>query len=205
MDTNFVEPDPFSLTDYPVWLDVLFNPLKFEWSTQGLGMLRTYVGANKRLHIWHHIIRDVSASPVHNHPWDLESLILWGKLTQFRYIEKDPTDTSFPRWNKQTLHCGEGGGLLGDPVQIRLERQPVEYYSRGESYSQRAAEIHYSLPDNNTVTLITRHMPAGSNPDQASVYWKSGKEWGSAAPRPATRAEILYITRSVLNEWQERR
>lgn len=205
MDITNTAARGLTLAIYPSWMEILLNPLRFEWSVQGLGMLRTYIDETKRLHIWHSAIRDPKASPVHNHPWDLESYVLWGHIRQYRLKESPMAGTSYgegDRWNKQLLHCGEGGGLLDGPEEVRLIRQPIESYSRKMKYAQRANEIHWSQPEDNTVTIVTRHVPGDGNPDQAAVYWPIGTEWGSAEPRPASNAEVLYVTQSVLNNWQ---
>lgn len=181
-------------------IDYITDPLKYEWSVQGLGMLRTYVSETERLHIWHEDIRDPKASPIHDHPWSFKSEVLWGTVRQTRFEYRHRKGFT-QEWNMQPIHCGEGGGLKGESILVDLEEQPFEAYSSGQVYQQLANEIHWSRPSNNCVTLITRQY--GEDRDTAHVFWPKDEEWGSAEPRPATRAEILHVTRSVLYKYQE--
>ena len=181
-------------------LEYIADPLKYEWSVQGLGMLRTYVSETERLHIWHEDIRDEKASPIHDHPWSFRSEVLWGTVRQTRFRYKHGINTR--EWNMQSIFCGTGGGLEGEAIAVDLEEQPWETYFAGQAYQQQSNEVHWSRPSNNCVTLITREYHA--NRDIAHVFWPRGEEWGSAEPRAATRAEILHITRGVLCEYQEK-
>ena len=175
-------------------IDYIVHPLKYEWTVQGLGMLRTYISATERLHIWHSDIRDPKASPVHDHPWNFRSEVLWGSIEQSRFEYRYRNGVS-EDWNMQPIFCGAGGGLQGRPTLVDMVELPHETYHKGDAYQQNADEIHWSRPADNTVTLVTRHYH--ENRDIAHVFWPRGEEWGSAEPRPATRAEILHVTREL--------
>ena len=190
-------------------INILTRPLEHEWSVQGLGFMRTYLPADgaytnetQRLHIWHKSLAILGATPLHNHPWGFYSEVMFGMVKQHRAVVVD-ADSSLNamRYRRQRILCGEGGGITGDPESVRLASRPMETYGVGATYHQDAEEIHYSYPDNNTVTVITREFQEDRG--HADVFIPQGADFISAHPRPATRAEILYITREVLHAYQE--
>ena len=178
--------------------DILINPLDYEWSVQGLGMMRTYLSEDKRLHIWHSALQTPGASRVHDHPWHFTSLVVFGEIHQYRYIR----DINFGTpWKQQRIMCGEHGGVEGEPEIVRIRPADLEIYKKNDVYQQKAHELHDSIPVDNTVTIITRDYL--EDLDHAYVLFPLDKEFVSAIPRPATRAEVLYITREVLRAHQE--
>lgn len=187
--------------------DLLEHPHSRAWTVQGLGMLRSYLngaGAPKeyRLHVWDESLVVPHVSTMHTHPWDLHSLVIAGRLMNVRF-ETAPVESSvFPAggvYNRQAIRCGEGGGLEGDPDVITLYQQPAEIYGEGDVYTQTAHEIHVSLPDSGTVTMIKRSF--GEDTEHAYVFWGPGEEWVSAEPRPATIEEIDFVTKRALERW----
>ncbi len=185
---------------YPTLIEILTNPLEHEWSVQGLGMMRTYLNEEQRLHIWHSALQTPDASLVHDHPWHFTSKVLLGRINQYRYIRDNAFGTP---WQEQLITCGEGGGIDGKPSTVKLRKGEKESYSEGDVYRQEAHEIHASFPIDNTVTIITREYK--KDLDHACVFFPLSLEFVSAEPRPASRAEILYITREVLHAYQEKR
>lgn len=175
---------------------ILKNPLGFDWTLQGFGMLRLYLTPAVRLHVWSADAKVPEVSELHDHPWSFSSLIIAGRLVNTRYA-KIPHAT--PNFMEQTILCGEGGGLRGSPSPVYLSAQPSELYLEGDSYFQSAPEIHRSAPEDGTVTLIERRFEWDR--DHACVYWRKGEEWVSAEPRPATPDEVLRITRNSLDKW----
>jgi hypothetical protein len=174
---------------------------QFQWSLQGFGMLRTYIGEDLRLHIWsnQHQVDDVSL--MHTHPWDFSSLIVSGKITNHLYSEVPSGTARFAdraMWRQRIL-CGEGGGLEGEPEEVWLRPVSVIQYPANFVYRQAANEIHFSEFDDGTVTVI-RRSPA-ADPDHAAVYWEAGKQWVSAEPRPATTEEVDAIVGLALERW----
>lgn len=97
------------------------------------------------------------------------------------------------------LFCGPGGGLKGKPETVFLERRPSELYYGGQTYTERAEEIHESKPKDGTVTLVTREFK--EDEDHAKVFWPAGTEWGSAVPRQATAEEVSMICGFALKRW----
>jgi hypothetical protein len=179
----------------------LTQPLEYEWSVQGLGMMRTYLSKTKRLHIWHSSLIVTGATELHDHPWNFESEVMFGCVRQMRFEDND----SGRKFMKQRILCGEGGGIIGeavvDPEEVQIFSNGIETYFQGATYGQKAHEIHRSFPSNNTVTVVTRDFL--KDRDHAHVYYPVGGGFVSAIPRPASHAEILFITRSVLHAYQE--
>jgi hypothetical protein len=69
-----------------------------------------------------------------------------------------------------------------------------EVYDAGDSYSQRADEIHETDALDGTVTIIRRHR---TGVDTARIFWPAGQEWGDALPRPATWDELTTTLKSA--------
>lgn len=177
-----------------------WGPWPFEWTLQGLGMLRTYLGSDRtfRLHVWDdRYVADPTPSELHTHPWDMESLVIAGQVHNTRFKrELIPREENL-NYMEQTIFCGTGGGLEGEPSPCQLVEQPVELYAPGETYFQRSTEIHLSSPLRGTVTLVQRQF--GLDVDHASVFWPIGEEWVTAEPRDATSDEILEIVGTSLD------
>lgn len=166
---------------------------QLEWSLQGLGMLRCYLSPDTRLHIWSGDDKVKDASTLHTHPWDFDSLVVAGRVVNQRFKETALGGGGAVSMERQMIRCGEGGGLHSEPSKIQLMPQPPEIVTAGYGYSQEAAEIHESRPDDGTITIINRRVPEAGHPDFANVYWPEGEEWGSAEPRPATASEVQRI------------
>lgn len=177
---------------------ILKNAFAFEWSLQGLGMLRLNLGDETRLHIWDLRHMFAGASPVHDHlQWALHSTVLSGHMGNVRYI---PDDNGI-EYMYHTIRAGYGCEKLHEPRAIRLLAHKLENFSVGDSYSQRPAEIHESMPVNGTVTIM-RKAPTPDG-ETARVFWLKGTEWGTAEPRKATVGEVAEITHYALAQWVE--
>lgn len=175
---------------------ILEKPHGYEWSVQGLGMMRLYLSKEVRLHIWDETLRVPDVSDMHTHPWDFLSLVVCGEITNIRYTPSSAvTDCEFRR---QEIFCGVGGGLVGEPVNVYLNRSQPEHLGENETYHQVANEIHVSESLRGSITIIERHF--GHDEDHAYVYWDAG-EWVSAEPREATSEEIEVVTRYSLDRW----
>jgi len=182
-------------------IDMLVHPFNHKWTVQGLGMMRTYLDETRRLHIWHSALKVPGATPLHDHPWDFTSEIIFGNMNQNRFeIVEGETSLHPVPMMKQKIQCGEGGDMVGEPEEVRLVAKPMETYYEGQWYSQEAHEIHDTFPMDNTITIINRVYH--ENRDFANVYYAKGGEFVSAHPRPASPAEVLFITREVLRAYQ---
>lgn len=168
------------------------------WSLQGFGMLRLYFGKRWRLHVWDQRAAYPRVSTIHDHlQWDFESLILSGRIVNQRFFMVDEPHGEPYRYMR--IQTGTGGFGLEDAAWCRLWARGPETYLVGETYRQRADEVHESRPDDGTVTLVEReHTGHG---DVARVFWRPGAEWVTAEPRPATPAEIRDVVGLALERW----
>jgi hypothetical protein len=190
----------------PLVKTILENPWSYDWTVQGLGMLRMYLPGpdNLRLHIWDQKLAVPNVSKIHTHPWNFESFVVCGIVNNQRYEEICPSNFGGNSYWKQSLQCGIGGCVKGEPVTVRIAADPYEQYREGETYHQLADEIHYSNPADGSITLVKRTVPEGRLADMAYVYWPYTHGitgWVSAEPRKATRKEIAETCDHSLTEW----
>lgn len=173
------------------------------WTAQGFGFLRTYFGpagnAKKfRLNLWHRRFTVPNVSTIHDHPWDLTSVIVVGQLVNQRYCLRDLSENRWRAFNYTTIKTGEGGGLEKSPVMAgTLDPYPNEVYRPGDSYKQHAEEIHETIFADGTVTLNERI----GDTEHARVFWPYGTDWVDAIPRLATREEVADTVVASLREW----
>jgi hypothetical protein len=177
---------------------ILEHPLGYEWTAQGLGMLRLYLPGpeNMRLHVWDSFLAVPNVSMIHTHPWNFASYVVAGEVRNTRWTEGEGE-----AYHKSSIVCGQGGCMFGAAANVRLHPRPAEAWAEGQGYTQWADEIHSSAPEDGTVTLLRRSVPAGRSADQAFVYWPAGEEWVSAEPRAATRDEVMAVVRRSLARW----
>jgi len=165
-----------------------------EWSVQGLGMLRTYLSRETRLHVWHSAFKVPNVSTIHDHPWDFESRVIVGRITNRVYgrdLSLDPSHTL------ARIKCGEGGGLIpGSEESLGLRLVSEETYTPGEMYDEIADVLHESVPEDGTVTIVTRRFRRDT--EHARVCYPIGTSWVSAEPRPATADEIATGVKAAL-------
>lgn len=177
---------------------------RLEWSAQGLGMLRLYLDPDKklRLHIWDRRLQIADASPLHDHPWHFQSLVIAGNVKQFRFRPVNDSDlmgTPIEWYNQATIKCGEGAHCTSETKEVQLVRLPFELYPAGSSYTQKKSEIHESLADHGSVTLVQRSFEG--NRDSAHIYWAGKGPWVDAEPRPATTQEVNSACSYALRTW----
>jgi hypothetical protein len=175
--------------------NILEYPTKFHWSVQGLGMMRVYLSRAVRLHVWDSELKIPGVSALHTHPWDMKSYVIAGRYKQHRYTKGYNGET----FNEATIQCGENAHVIGDPVRVGLVEHDLEVYAEGDRYKQAASEIHLSLPEDGTVTIVERVFKKDT--EHANVYWRGTGPWVDAQPRPATETEVQDITRRSLNKW----
>ena len=177
---------------------ILMNASAFEWSLQGMGMLRLHMPNDTRLHVWDSRYRAPGASMIHDHlQWGLHSTIVAGRLTNCRYVEGEGAD-----YMVRTLKPGYGYFWKEEAKVTRLFALPPDNYYEGGQYTQRPAEIHETDAMDGTVTFM-RKTPTAD--ESARVFWPVGTEWGSAEPRRATPEEVRDITQFSLDRWFSRR
>lgn len=167
-------------------LDILQNPMQRQWSVQGFGMLRTYLPDDMRLNIWDHRLTAPNVSTIHTHPWDFQSLVVFGHLQNVRFEVREE-GSGLRTYNHAVIKPGPGGGKMVDKGTVGLYSKAVEVYQPGDEYYQRAEEVHQSRPSHGCITINfrTRHEP-----DEALVYWPANESWVSAEPKPAMPEEV---------------
>lgn len=176
---------------------LLEQPDRLEWSLQGFGMLRAYLGSDKRtrLHIWDDRYAVDNVSTIHDHPWDFESLVLSGSI-QNRIIGAMLGD---PSHHVQRIVCGPGGCALHRERDMRVGTLSQRVYKPGQEYGQAADWLHESIPSRGAVTIVSRTFKEQT--EQARVCFPIGTDWVSAEPRPATGDEVASIVGHALNAW----
>lgn len=181
--------------------NILTKPHGFGWSVQGLGMMRMYLSDAVRLHIWDSALRVPGVSAIHSHPWDLQSRVIGGRYKQHRYqlLAPEATHAYAEQFNVALIKCGENAGVVGEPTTLYMIEMPLEVYAAGEGYLQKQEEIHLSLPEDGTVTLVERTFH--EDRDHAAVYWRGVGGWVDAKPREATKEEVEEITQRALRTW----
>lgn len=190
--------------------EILMYPLAYkrEWTVQGFGMMRTYLDPEKtwRLNIYHPVLMVPNVSVVHNHPWDFDSWILGGTLTNIRYGASDEQSTfqhsgteGEAQYEYARIMTGiqspvgdaGAGGVMSQGTQWLI---PVDVtdYTAGNYYSMHHAEIHETRYTPGCVTL-NRRCKIGDG-EHATVFWPAGTPWVSAKPRIATQREVMLVT-----------
>lgn len=184
---------------------ILQSPFGLEWSTQGLGMLRTYLSQEVRLHIWDSSLRVPDVSPIHDHPWHLDSLIVSGVLHNQRFEPVERVflgaETSTEILNRAQILCGEKACTVSETDRLLMLRRGLETYHSGQMYHQEKDEVHETLPEDGTVTLVGRTFTPDR--DHASVYWRGNGPWVDARPRTATVEEIASVTQAAFGRMRE--
>lgn len=175
---------------------VLKHPEHVEWSLQGLGMLRCYLTDDRalRLHIWDDRYQVKDVSPLHDHPWDFESVLISGSLINVKYVKVPNNYTTGMLYQHTTIICGPGGSQVAPITKARLRCIEKRVFEAGSYYSQQKHEIHETISERGTVTIITKYDQLE---DRANIYWKEG-EWISAVPRQATQEEVTSIIKLAL-------
>ena len=172
---------------------ILSHALDYEWSLQGLGMLRLYLSKSVRLHLWDPGMAAPHVSVIHDHPWDFESHVIAGEITDRIWRTENPTEHMRPNYLRQSIVCGPGGHAFGEPEPVLLRVHTQRTFAAGVLYHGRATELHDSRPAPGTVTLIARTFR--ENTEHARVCFPIGTSWVSAEPRPATGDEVLHFVK----------
>lgn len=167
------------------------NP--YEWSVQGMGMLRLYIRKVGRIHIWDTALRYPGVSMIHNHSWDLQSTVVSGELQNVRYVSDVSNGELY--W-RQRIQCGYDTHVVRPAEEIFLRECAAEHYGPGDVYNQKANVLHRTDAMDGTVTLMERDLDQHG---QADVVWPFGSMWGNGKPRLARWSEVQStIARAML-------
>lgn len=171
----------------------------YEWTVQGFGFARTKIANVGRIHVWDARLAVPLVSTAHTHPWPLHSTIISGELINLRFQEVEPHVPGVP-YMASRIATGEGGGLVGDLREVWL--LPVdepEFYRPGNTYKQRPDEIHRTIAQDGTVTLLER--PQGPPLEEALTFWPRGTHWVSAEPGKLEEWKLAMVIEYALARW----
>jgi hypothetical protein len=171
----------------------------YTWTVQGFGFARTKIADVGRIHVWDSMLATPRVSTMHTHPWPLRSTIISGELINQRYDDGSGEGSRLLSYQRSRIATGEGGGLVGSPEVVNVFAQVPEHYIRGQSYEQQPEEIHRTIAQDGTVTLIER--PQGPPLEEALVYWPAGTEWVSAEPRVPEKWQLANAIEYALRRW----
>lgn len=185
---------------------VLRNSDDYVWSTQGFGMLRTYLGPKEdpkrfRLNIWDSRFTVPGVSTIHDHPWHFDSIIVAGAFCNVRYDMSPYGGLGIaPTHHYFEIKTGPGGGpdVLAPSACVLSPRRP-ELYAGGDVYNQQSVEIHESIPADGTVTFNERSRVGDG--EHARVFWPYGEKWIDAEPRSANAVQAKHVCNDSLNRW----
>lgn len=167
----------------------------YEWTVQGFGMARTKIANVGRIHVWDSRLRTPLVSDMHAHPWSLRSTIISGELINQRFR----SDGEGMPYMHSRIATGEGGGLLGEPNLVSMSSHAPEAYRSGDTYEQLADEVHRTIPQDGTVTLLERTL--GPPLQETSVYWPAGTSWVSAEPQVIDSWPLERAMNYALARW----
>ena len=170
-----------------VVFQILDKAVEYEWTMQGFGLLRMYIKDKARLHIWDDRLEYPNVSKIHNHSWDLKSTIISGRLFNIQYQKVDDSLNKPTHWHSRFV-CGLNTKQLAEPEAVILKRGFSERYEPGQTYSQKAEEIHLTEADRGTITLMERQLDGAFG--EADLFWSIDKEWGTAKPEIADKETI---------------
>lgn len=169
----------------------------YEWTVQGFGFIRTKLANVGRIHVWDATLATLRVSTIHTHPWPLHSIIISGELVNCRFrVGGNGADQPYMR---SRIATGEGGGLVGDPEAVLLFADAPESYTAGDTYEQKPEEIHRTMTQDGTVTLLER--PQGPPLEEAYTFWPQGTDWVSAEPRKLEPWQIESVVNYALARW----
>lgn len=175
---------------------ILEQAIQYPWELQGMGMFRLRLSPNTRLHLWDHEFANKGVSMIHDHlQWALQSKVIVGQLINLRY---DPGH-GMP-YMYHVLRAGVGCEVQ-DTQETLLSPCKPELYVEGDTYSQEPDEIHQTIAQRGTVTIMTQTRVKGENENLARVFWPKGQEWGTAEPRLAKDYEISAASQIALKTW----
>lgn len=169
----------------------------YDWTVQGFGFLRTKIAMVGRIHVWDSRLATDLVSTIHSHPWPLRSTIISGELINCRFtVGGEFADQPYMR---SKIATGEGGGLIGEPEPVKIVADTPELYTAGKTYTQTPGEVHRTIAQDGTVTLLER--PQGPPLEEAYTFWPAGTEWVSAEPKKLEKWRIEPVIHYALSRW----
>lgn len=167
---------------------ILDGAHNFKWSIRGSGRtLRLDLNENTCLHIWNNELAIKGVSIIHDHPWNLESMVICGNMENYVYREGNKGRP----YLKQKMRVGYDGGLSGQRENCFLNVVKKQVVIAGEIYTQSHKEIHEGFPLTGTITIVNREFVKDYIP---TVYWKATDNIIDNRPKIAKVTEMYdYI------------
>ena len=126
------------------------------FAMSGFGLLRLYPKdkPDVALHIWHHEMVLPGVTSLHTHPWDFNSTVFAGRITNIKYVETHE-DEFTNLYNKFKIYPGQLP-RVEKPELVHLAFNGVNEYGPGEEYTQKANEIHRTEFKSGTITWVNK-------------------------------------------------
>ena len=170
--------------------NVMENPFNYEWELQGFGMLRTYIDKDTRLQIWLKDFIVPNVTDIHTHPWDFQSFIYQGQITNYIFKEHEYHEPPFDSWyeyNRCLILTGEHA-YVKEKEKVLLYGYGTYSFTKGDTYFHGKNIPHRIDFVDGTITILTKQNIQKDN--LAYSYVPNGGEWVSAAPKIATNKEV---------------
>lgn len=141
---------------------------------------RGHSGASRRLHIWNPVGIDLprqhTHNEVHDHVFDMHSLIMYGCLTQHLFgLEIGTDEPATHEMYRAVYEKNSDSRLMSIGIVGVLDRYQSFTIMDGQSYTQPAFTFHDSAPSGLVVTVMTKQTihdgeahvlcPIGVEPD----------------------------------------
>lgn len=144
-------------------LDVVKQALsknRDEWTYHGIGFLKTYVGNNVRVHLWHpRLITIGMESAVHTHRWDLESAVVLGTIVQEEYVVEPQLGGKWRIWEHGNSQSDKTSIIKGGEFEIKHKTEvKVE---AGNKYYFKRDQFHRTVVSDIAATVVHREQPKG--------------------------------------------
>lgn len=159
-------------------------------------------GGRQRLHIWNPEYCPPDLDICHSHTWRyFRSEILCGALRNVLY-EEVPTGTvgglrGIPHY-RQRITADYQGTVYDDPRLVTLTPISAFKHGPGSSYDCHYWEIHETMPEPGTVTVIKIE---GVDVPSADLYWRPSHRPTQQRPREASTSIIRTFCGAALKQW----
>ena len=169
---------------------ILVRAESYPWVMQDIGLLGLRLDDHReyRLHVWDPSLC-VGEPPIHDHPYDFESQIIAGEMTNTRYVEEQ---AGIEYRRVRYAPADEDDRRTTDRVKLS---GTATTYTEGGHYAQLADELHDSRQLPGTVTIIRRTF---KDVPELTVCLLEDVPWVSGRSRPATSQEIKEFAAKAL-------
>lgn len=175
---------------------ILESPLgpKRNWTVTGFGKIGFMFAPNTKIHVWDRSVLDPAIPAIHSHSYDFRSFVVVGKVRNVLFKEDDMNGETMNR-----VIVTSSGQVMDGPVTSRLIELETDEHAEGDVYSQKFDEVHWSCPDDGTVTVVEWEF--GADPQHMRVYWRGKYPWVDAKAHQAKDADVTRVCKRVLDLW----